>query len=157
MALTERERFESFAKLSEMGFDRLHKRREYEWKINFGIWTVLAVMIGFGATDSKDLKVDLPGFLFLAMHVVVLIIYAVWTTGLQLSNKVDQRFGFHYEDRAEDLVSDSTGRFDHQAISSSLKRVGGPRTWAILSQVAFTVLLLASDVATYWSRLRFCD
>jgi formate hydrogenlyase subunit 4 len=153
LELENQEKFEGSVELAKMGFDRFNKRRDFEMKINWGVWTVLAIMIGFGIAGERSDQLKVNGAVFLLTHLFAFSAYGIWMAGLQCSNKVDQRFAFFYEDMAERILRGDGTVFDYQSKSSTFFKLGGMRSWAIISEVGFTLVLLVANVLVYWKRL----
>jgi hypothetical protein len=156
MALTDAERVEAFTKLAESGFVSFNERRKYEWKVNFGLWTALAIMIGFGATTPVHKLRFLNGYLFLVPHLLVFISYWLWTAGLHARNSNDKKFWELYRMRAEFLVDGRPEWIfkekDHDKFFGWFLKDG---RWSKYPQIVFTFILILANLFLYWPRLGF--
>jgi hypothetical protein len=83
--------------IRESAFARWEKRRDYEWKLSFGIWTAPAAFIAI--TLSRDLKVELTSMVinYAAVGAIfIFLAYAFYLTGIIEHTIVDvetQYFG----------------------------------------------------------------
>ena len=154
--MNQRELFQSYMELAQSGFQRRDLRRNFEWKMSFGLWTAFAVMISFGAA-GKSLSPDwVNPELFWGSHAVILILYLIWTAGLQIASRIDADFGFFYEHKAESMADPAGVKYDHlKPIKSGrwlYRRAYGfllPRKWCSVSQIGITLTLLLLSIAVF--------
>lgn len=122
-----------------------YKRREFEWKFNFALWTPLAILIGFGLKGEITSTVfsNNPEFTWIA-HVVVLVLYMTWSHGLHRANYIDKNNANKYEEALVSFVS-GTATADPQLGSVKpvtkvpFKKLVG---WSPLVQIIITAGLL---------------
>jgi hypothetical protein len=113
-------------------------RRAYEWKVNFGLWTALALLAGLLVRDEVKLLAATKicwGILF----VLIIIVYIfIWSAGLHRRNAQNRRDANHFWGLATkdmDLDKDSIDKFKVTPVPSMWK------DWSRLSQISFTLIL----------------
>lgn len=75
-------------KLSEACWHEFDIRRQYEWKVSFGLWTALGIISGFALKENIILPFD--KLLLIPILSIILLAYLWWHIGLRNSNRHDQ-------------------------------------------------------------------
>jgi hypothetical protein len=103
-AMNDFEKASRFIELAKTNQENLWKRRGIEWKINFGLWTALAIMIGAiykeGIGDVLS-KYTLGIVLVLG---VVFIAYLWHSIGTVISDEKDVDWHIFYKEQAEEAL-----------------------------------------------------
>ena len=85
--------------IRESAFARWEKRRDYEWRLSFGIWTALAAFIAI--TLSRDLKVELTSMVttYAAVGAIsIFLAHAFYLTGIIEHTIVDVKTQYLVEE-----------------------------------------------------------
>ena len=89
--------FDSYMKLSNFFASRDDKRREYEWKISFGFWTLIV-----GAILNKPKLPVLQDPCAAVVSIILGVIFALtWIRGIYVANEKDKEASKFYWKRAE--------------------------------------------------------
>lgn len=98
--MTPKERFDAFMKLSEFRLARWVNRRQYEWKVSFGLWAGMA-----GATVAlKNMGIRVSIFMVSVLLVTVLGHAWAWVRWNWKSNERDIRSAFYYAEHAQQTL-----------------------------------------------------
>jgi hypothetical protein len=89
----EKDKFDACLALAEFSGDRFDSRRDYEWKVTVGFWTLLAVSIAFLFEKS----VRIPWWFI----PVIIVLHCVWLRGVNVGHRNDVRRAFHFRQEAE--------------------------------------------------------
>ena len=135
-----KERFDACMDLSNHFVAHFESRRSYEWKIAFGIWSLLGA-----ACITLRGRQDLPLW---AMVVLVLLFEVTWLWNIWRRNRNDRDAHRHYRTEAERILlnpSHSASRFVFEE-KPSAKRVlkmvlSFLADWAMLFQGTTTIFL----------------
>lgn len=92
--------FGAYIDLAKLRFERLGKRRVFEWQITLGLWGLLAA--------SPIYVKHRPSDQLLALSLlVILLVYAVfWVRPIYTSGENDAETMFYYMEKAESLLED---------------------------------------------------
>ena len=159
---------ECWAVLRLAAYQSFNDRRGYEWKLSFGIWTALAVLIVGLVQPSQPAAVFPfhgqwygPGATLVGLGVVLLHIY--FNNALAQANAIDRAKQRMYEDQIRSLLTftETETYLREQAYLESLlrKKQAPPKSqfmqwtyWGHRAQVGVTVLLAAVAVCLVWLR-----
>lgn len=73
--------------LAKMNWGQFNKRRDFQWKVNFSLWSIIGVIIGFFATTGNPIDENISGtVLRIVTHIFILSLYIYWRIGLEYSN-----------------------------------------------------------------------
>jgi heme A synthase len=141
----DKELLEGCLKLADAAWRDLDKRRSYEWRINFALWTALAVFAGLGLKGEIDLASPFPllgqaGLLILLLLLLAFIGFVYiswWTAGIQDRNKKDRLAANFYWNKIDEELK--TG-YDKE--TRAAKEEGWWENWSHRSQVAITLVFL---------------
>lgn len=97
------QQFDDCLKLADFHFRSFDTRRQFEWKVNFGIWTLVAVGVGLISTQLAMTRADKIGF-----ACALLGLHAVWVFRIVKSNWKDQENAWGFRKVAEELLRDPT-------------------------------------------------
>jgi hypothetical protein len=76
---------------AKLAYDSWNKRREYEWKLTIGFWSVLVLPVGF---TVREVRVDPMGYSIVALAAFAL--YLNWLRGIWCANEFDRQQPFHF-------------------------------------------------------------
>jgi len=62
------EKAEAFYRMGRIAIERLERRRKYEWRINFGLWTAFA--IGTGYLFTNEVNIDVWRFICVCIFIL---------------------------------------------------------------------------------------
>jgi hypothetical protein len=102
---TQREKFDAFMKLAEFGALQHDRKREFEWKVTFGVWGLLVGVMLFQLNELPHyswLAPYIPYATFLGLCLYVL----VFVRRFRIDNAADMRLSTFYRQAAEALVRD---------------------------------------------------
>jgi hypothetical protein len=140
-------------KLADAAWRQFDRRRAYEWKIAFALWTALGVLAGFFWKDNPQIGL-LPTVGIVAVLLLIAYMYWFkWSIGLWLANRYNQDEANHYwaradgDSRYEDPFRRSDRRPDPEA-RRSWKQTWETgrcvyRSWSHGSQIGITLILIA--------------
>jgi hypothetical protein len=146
-----RERIRTSLRLAEAFWRDYDRRRAYQWKVNFALWSAL------GSFAGLSLKIDQPlGIYWTAFAIVVLIFIGFfywfrWSVGIMRRNVHDQQGAHYYWGRVDgDPSKDAPwpGRDDPpRAFDLEWKRLKQDSLkvimhWSHGSEIIFTLLLV---------------
>jgi hypothetical protein len=97
--VTDKDKFDGCMKLAEFAIKNFHGRREYEWKITLGYWTILAAAI----VSGDKIKAAVQAWVVLTSSLIFAI---VWLRGVWVANANDKKRAFHYRDSAVTVLND---------------------------------------------------
>jgi|SRR5208337_4639020 len=140
--------FDSYMKLSNFFSSRHDRRREYEWKISFGFWALIA-----GAILKKPKLPVLREHPWAAVVSIILgVVFALtWIRGLYIANEKDKYASFFYSDKAKELFPDPS-QYSENIIDKWVKSWKSPGCkfwlafifkWSSLFHVIVTATLIA--------------
>jgi hypothetical protein len=152
---------EVFEARGQAAWERFKNRREYEWKISYGIWTACGIASGFLLSSSAALSSlwQVVALTFAAIFVVVVYAFK-WMPYVQQAHHLDQNFMVWCEEQAlasigvsipEDLTPPH--HFQLPPSPNTLHdrfRVIGHR--AAISQILTTLLFAIIFILALWSR-----
>ncbi|MBI4183582.1 MAG: hypothetical protein HY521_06270 [Proteobacteria bacterium] len=136
---SQKEKFDALMKQAEYAFASFNGRRQYEWKVNFALWTVIVAAIGY-------LKgTPIPWWL----GVLGAVVHGYFLWGISGANKNDKLMADHFRDQAARILCDPEYRVlkPPPRISSVYDHLCAFKNWAHLSQLIVTILLL---MAAWW-------
>src|SRR5205085_10674015 len=85
-----KEKFDGCMKIAEFAINNFHGRREYEWKIALGYWTILAAAIA----SIEKIKSSVQPWLIVISS---LLFVTLWLRGVWDANANDKNIAFHYK------------------------------------------------------------
>ena len=145
-------------KLADASWRDFDARRRDEWKVNFGLWTALAVFAG--VVLKGDVRLQLNSLQFVTLAAILAGIWVVytfmWTRGLRERQIRSLKSAHFYWDRAEDIVAQSLPK--NVSLDNSPRRSGGQAQgdrlwmhWSHGSQILVTTCFILLDL---WCVLR---
>lgn len=123
--------------LAAFSADRFDARRDYQWKITLGIWSLLAA----GAAFSYGKPFALP-WLFIPS---VTLLHSIWIRGVYVGNYNDRTKAYHFREQAEQCLIDKNQKVLRSP--AMIKRwrwrwwIGFLANWANLFEVIATATL----------------
>jgi hypothetical protein len=148
------QRLQACMKQAEFYTHLFDARRNYEWKVTLGFWTLLILAIG-----TRPLSGNLP--IWLGLPTIVLLggthIF-VWLRGVYVAHETDKRRAFHFAAHAEMILLDpshvpgsSPGQITFGGQTSKWL-FGFLRSWGSLFQAftSFVLVCLAAYSCINW-------
>jgi len=139
----EKNLFDALASLKAGAWTRYDRRREFEWKFSFGIWTATATFTGILFTEKSAILGNNLFWASLVLAAILLLVHVFWQTNLQNRNQADRDEEDHYERQIERL-----GITLHKRKPSTK----GWRNYSPLCQVGITLLLCVFLLVVVWFR-----
>jgi hypothetical protein len=105
-----KDRYDACLKLADHFMGRWDARQNLEWKMNFGVWTLLA--LACAALRGK-------GGLTICMALIIIVGFGWWLWGIWDSNDLEKRAGRHYRAEAEHILGNAghgVRPFDHASV-----------------------------------------
>jgi len=105
-----KDRYDACLKLADHFMGRWDARQNLEWKMNFGVWTLLA--LACAALRGK-------GGLTICMALIIIVGFGLWLWGIWDSNDLEKRAGRHYRAEAEHILGNAghgVRPFDHASV-----------------------------------------
>lgn len=134
--LSAKEKFDACMKLAEYFLEMWESRRGFEWKIAFGLWTLLGA-----ATVTLRGK----GGLSLYMVVTIVLVFEFgWLWNLWSRSDTEKRAGKHYRDQAEQMMKNraqSIVPFAYEERPFRHKIWEFAKDWSMQFQLIVTALL----------------
>jgi len=133
-----------WVKLLEVAWTNFDRRRSYEWKMSFAIWTAIAAFI------ALCLKGEFPKIipsvagvaLFLAGYFIILV-QIIFLVFIRFANGVDQQKAIFYEDLLNEATEACDSGFKGTKVESAIKWISWTHGfWSILCEVLITVIML---------------
>lgn len=139
--LPKEKRIEFLSRLAEASWESMNKRRAYEWKVSFGLWTALGLLCSFAL--SAHLGIALRWILTACLGLISIVYVFMWTRGLHQRNADDKKLAEQYWKEIE------------KELSLDLRKQPNGATlfwadWSHGSQIIFTILLTAIAIASLW-------
>jgi len=134
-------------------FDR---RRAFEWKVSFGLWTAQAAVLASLALGKVQAK-TLYDFMFLCvLSVSLIVIHLGWSYFLHQVNSADLNKSYAYgkeQMRVLGMNRDTeVGKEVHGIIDRMQKRSKTEKAWGHIFQVGMTFLLAVSTMGLAFPR-----
>jgi hypothetical protein len=148
----DKRRFDALMQLVDHRMKRVVSRRDHEWKVTIGLWALLGAGL-------LQLRTEHIWFLVGGL-VILVVVHVMWTLAHQIHSREDIEIGFHYHDRAVEVLQEKSAlkiligtpnQSGKRRDDSSRIRlcVNKSRLWRIGAWLAtvITTLLLALGVA----------
>lgn len=128
-------------RLAEHWYSRFQSRREFEWKVAFGLWALL--LAGLGFLQGKQGCIPLWCFVGFALAYSF-----VWLRGLWAAHERDKRTANYFAEQAEILLNEPLHTVQpsdrERELRWSQKWLGFIWSWGTGGQLVTTLLLLAA-------------
>jgi hypothetical protein len=154
-----RDAIDAVLKLADASWREFDPRRSDEWRVNFGLWTALALFAGVVLRGDLRFQVDRLQFVSLAVILAgIWVVYTfVWTRGLRERQVRSLDSAHFYRDRVEEIVAQNLP--ENVSLDGSPRRRGGRvhgaglwRHWSHGSQIYMTTFLIVLDFWSIWIR-----
>jgi len=126
--------------LANLAATRHDQRRQYEWKVSFAFWALLAGAV----VKGRELAHDLP----VSIGICVVFLYAfVWLRGVWIANHNDKELCQHF--RRQAVAKLKTANHEIEAMPGMLSArslkywLGFLKDWAMLFHLLVTVALVS--------------
>ena len=80
---------ELYRDLCVIRYGQFNKRRDFEFKLNISIWTVLAVIIGFIYNRAAQPNVAAPEIIIVSGIILLFVLYVILMWNLHKANHID--------------------------------------------------------------------
>jgi hypothetical protein len=133
----------SCIELAEFSARRVDARRTYEWKVTFGVWTLIAVSAAFSYGKSFPVH--------WSVIPILTILQCIWVRGVFTGNQNDRMMAYHFRSQAELCLRDKNRQVDSTPRLISYPHwkwwFGFVTNWGTLFQVLATLVL---TIAAYF-------
>lgn len=161
----DKDKVEALLAVSQKHRDRLEKRRGFEWKFFWALWTAIGTFAIALATE----KMRLPSWgchVFVVASAAIAVACVVWMHGVQKHNRADTQLARFYLDAASFLVIKRPQRtvtvddMNATALDGDLASLNNgapqPKSWvyAVIPQAIVTLVLLSLTCFLAWSSAR---
>jgi hypothetical protein len=154
--------FDAVESLRQAAWESFDRRRAFEWKLSFGLWTALALSIAGLAAGQVTFKPDAVAerWFVSAIASIVVVLHGWWSLYLAQVNDADLRKSYIYE-REQRLalgISERTkpGEDINRVITLMTGRGWFAKHGGHVTQVAITAILAAGAAALAWLRYVVC-
>lgn len=98
---------EIYVELARMMHESFLNRRNYEWKVAFGLWTAIGAWTYFAIAETDKLEFKGSFYWVLSFVYLVLLVawFFCWQVPLRKAFEKDKLYKHYYMDRAESLVA----------------------------------------------------
>lgn len=148
-----RNRFESIFQLYDLSNKQFNERRNYEFKVSIGFWTVLVAAIAGSISLAELTSVPNGNCWLLVVAIIITFLHVLWIFGLYIVAHRDRLRGISYETKLKKIAD--VGDFDKET-EDYIQRVNESRLikiWAVFFNVSVTALLALVLVLVNWNRL----
>lgn len=148
--------FDAVESLRQAAWQTFDRRRAFEWKLSFGLWTALSSIIAGLAIGQATLKSVPERSLLSLVSLSVVILHGWWSYSLDQVNRADLDKSYVYE--REQLCTlgmteqTNAGKDVRMIISEMTGRGWFAKHWGHITQVAITGILAAGATALAWLR-----
>lgn len=141
--MTPYEKYNAFMKQAELAFNSFNTRRDYEWKIAFGFWGLIAL-----ATQFLYCKpIELPLWALASAALAISVLHGWWLHGVWKAHKDDKSIVDCFRRSAVNLLAErETGTIEIPPKREEVRLVQFLGDWAMRFQLITTVLLGAASV-----------
>jgi hypothetical protein len=143
--------FDALSSLREAAWTRYDRRRDFEWKLSFGIWTMLATLTGFLLTDKLSTQVQQQQHaVFIGVAVFVVVVFSIHFSlqlGIRRKHKRDLEVAGHYAKRL-------AAELQFSVHANELNLPEGRLMNSHVAQLAITAVLCAALVFTVFLRIK---
>jgi hypothetical protein len=146
--------FDATKTLRDSAWESFDRRRGFEWKLSFGLWTALGALLGALATGKVSLVGKDEQIAVWVACVVVVALHGYWSYALAGSNRADLKKSYVYEKELRNALNlSSKVKNDLDAIVEPMsERNAAVRNWGHITQVLITLILAGASVVTSWIR-----
>ncbi len=137
--MTPKEQFDACMKQADFLTQKVYNRQGYQWKVTLGLWALIAAFVNFAWGKSTTI----PSWLF----AVVWLGYGfLWLRGIWTHNHDDQIRGWHYRDRAADILVTGATEVAEEPVLTTPKNLrwwfGFLTNWSHVFEFLTTAVLL---------------
>jgi uncharacterized membrane protein YfcA len=156
MTETQKNRFNAVSTLRSWAWDSFTERREFEGKINIGVWTALSAIIGIllGRGVSIEHRQEFVEWGSVAFAIVLTLLHVYYIWGLEIAQRRDRDSVHEYDE----LLEKEFGPFLSKPLKNSKtiykERTGFLRSYSHIFEVGLTTLLSLSLVAVTLIKIR---
>jgi hypothetical protein len=136
---------DAYLELADRAQHRFDQRREYEWKINFGLWAALGLALGFVLSNDSPISVGMKVGASIVLTMIVAV-YLYWIANLHVRAFLDRDTSVFWEEQRIKLLP--------VQLPDTLKPNFKPITkyWVPVSQFGYTALLASMLALAIWLR-----
>jgi hypothetical protein len=99
-----KEGIDLYLEMSSLRFTQFNKRRDFEFKMNLSVWTVLAIVVGFMYRTGPAPGTGLRECFVIVGVLVLVVLYAIWMYNIHKANHSDFSVAVLAMERAERLL-----------------------------------------------------
>ncbi len=129
---------EDAVRLAQICQDSFQNRRNYEWKVNFQLWTIIALWTYLCISNPSIVAAISPNILLLAYSLILLIYIILWQIPMRKAFETDKVWKHYYMHLAEGLKKERPSE-------SPLSIMKWNQIAYILSQSLFTLFLIIAS------------
>ncbi len=139
--------FDATKTLRDSAWDSFDRRRGFEWKLSFGLWTGIGFFGGILVTESQ-----LSGSkcYIILLLLLIFVIHCFWSYSLANSNRVDLKKSYFFEEELLETL-DLTEKFKNSEVQKLIYDMNNrnffERNWGIVTQCLITLLLVLGVIA----------
>jgi len=133
--------YDACMRQAELAYQSFNDRRQTEWKVAFGLWTLVIVAILY-------MPADLPWYGRTLGALLIYGVYSCWLRGVWKANEQDKQRRDHFRDNAEMFLINATHPIKETFTikSSELDIKKFLSDWSTKSHLAATFVLLLAFV-----------
>jgi hypothetical protein len=156
--MTEKERIDTISIMYSQAWENFNRRRDFEIKLSFGLYTILCLSIAGLIVYGDYLKIT-PTFLIgvIFFGFVLVFLHGYWCFKANRVNHLDRKIAVHFERIMQDLSNSEYPENLLELIAantlSNNKTPSLLRNWSHLIQIFVSFFLYLSLVYTTWIAL----
>lgn len=140
--------FDAIESLRQAAWQSFDRRRAFEWKLSFGLWTALGAIIGGLAIGEATLQSQSERGFLIGFCAAVILIHGVWAfIYLDKVNRADLKKSYAYEHEqmlaVGKAIKKNTAKKINETIAKMERRCGLAKRLGHVIQVVITVILAA--------------
>lgn len=138
-------RIDALLKLADSVWNEMDRRRSFEWKVNFGLWTALALLAGFMFRAEFNPSAWGRLFVVYVIGAITVVYISVWMLGLQRRSRVNIEAAYSMRRQVDRELRLGTGVFKprrtHLATVDEIPVREALLNWSSGPQIFVTVML----------------
>jgi hypothetical protein len=99
----QKNRFDAIATLRSWAWDSFDKRRNFEWKVSFGLWTAQVTLIGILFTKDVRVQPCLIKLTSIVLGAMVFSLHCMFLRGVAKAHKLDRDLSSLYDQLLDDF------------------------------------------------------
>ena len=133
-----------WVRLLEVAWTNFDRRRSYEWKMSFAIWTAIAAFIALYLKGEFPKSIpSVAGDALILAACFIILVQVIFLVFIRFANGVDQKKAVFYEDLLNEATEACDSGFKGTKVESARKWISWTHGfWSIPCEVLITVILL---------------